>query len=79
MIPVRIDGANMVLQGNGTDVRDLHVLQTEGCFVSRWEPTPKELEILHDGGTVELWVQGKTFAPVMILAKERVEDADHDQ
>ena len=31
---------------------------SEGTCVSRWEPTPEELEILKAGGSVELWVCG---------------------
>ena len=62
MIPLRIDGANRVFRAppGSTNCRDLHVRfdASEGTCISRWEPTPEELEILKAGGSVELWVCG---------------------
>ena len=74
MIPLRIEGATLIMkapQGQEGEVRDLHVAQIDGCFVSRWEPTPSELQILLDGGSVELWVMGGQ-PPVMLVAKPHV-------
>jgi len=45
--------------GDEGSVRDLHVVITDGCCVSRWEPTPDELAKLNAGGSVELWVSGR--------------------
>ncbi len=61
MIPLRIKDATHVFKappGQEGEVRDLHVKVVDGCCVSRWEPTPRELEILNNGGSVELWVIG---------------------
>lgn len=56
------------------EVRDLHVALIDGCYVSRWEPTPTELALLNAGGSVELWVMGAQ-PPVMLLAKPHAEPA----
>lgn len=62
MIPLRIEGANRVFRAppGMANCRDLHVRwdPKEGSCVSRWEPTPEELEMLKAGGSVELWVCG---------------------
>lgn len=78
MIPLKIEGANLVMvapPGQEGEVRDLHVRITEGFSVSRWEPTPDELAILVAGGGVELWVQGRQ-PPVMLLAVPHASAAD---
>jgi hypothetical protein len=71
MIPLRIEGATLTMKappGSEGEVRDLHVSVVDGCYVSRWEPTPRELQILCDGGSVELWVMGSQ-PPVMLVAR----------
>lgn len=72
MIPLRIEGATIIMRaprGKEDEVRDLHVLVTEdGYSVSRWEPTPEELQVLIAGGSVELWVMGRQ-PPVFLTAK----------
>lgn len=72
MIPLRIKDATHVFKappGQEDEVRDLHVKVIEGCCVSRWEPTPRELEMLNNGGSVELWVTGGQ-PPVFLQAVE---------
>lgn len=72
MIPLRIEGATHIMKappGKEGEVRDLHVLVTDGCCVSRWEPTPRELEALNRGGSIELWVMG-VQPPVMLAVAE---------
>ena len=62
VIPLRIAGANCIMKappGSEGNVRDLHVVISDGCCVSRWEPTPDELAKLNAGGSVELWVVGR--------------------
>ncbi|GBR39770.1 hypothetical protein AA101099_1809 [Neoasaia chiangmaiensis NBRC 101099] len=66
MIPLRIEGADRIMRGNAPDVRDLHIKRIDGCFVSRWEPTPAELEMLNRGGSVEVWIMGAAHPPIMI-------------
>lgn len=78
MIPLRIEGATMIMKappGLEGEVRDLHVAVIEGCFVSRWEPTPAELALLSAGGSIELWVMGGQ-PPVFIKAVEHVKEID---
>lgn len=66
MIPLRIEGATALFSGPpGSGITGLHVLETQGCCVSRWEPTPQELATLNKGGSVELWVMGGQ-PPVML-------------
>lgn len=75
MIPLRIEGATHIMlapPGKEGEVRDLHVLAQDGCCVSRWEPTPGELEVLNNGGSVELWVMGGQ-PPVMLTVARPAE------
>ena len=75
MVPLRIAGADRIMvapPSQDGEVRDLHIKIIDGCSVSRWEPTPGELELLNAGGSVELWVQGGQ-PPVMLLAQPHVE------
>jgi hypothetical protein len=75
VIPLRIEGATLCMKappGKEAEVRDLHVAVIDGCYVSRWEPTPNELEILNRGGSVELWVIGGQ-PPVSLVAKEHID------
>lgn len=53
----------------GSDVNDLHVLKIGEIYVSRWEPTLEELEILKAGGSVQIAVLGSQ-PPIMITAVE---------
>lgn len=57
MLPLKIEGANCVMSGpEGSGIRDLHVLVDGNICFSRWEPTPEELGILMQGGSMELAV-----------------------
>ncbi len=71
MIPLKIEGADMRLDGNGT-VRPLYVKIEDGCYISRWELTPEELEMLNQGGSVELWVDSSSHPPVFITTAPQV-------
>jgi hypothetical protein len=65
MLPLRIEGANVIFKGP-EGVSDLHVMVVDGCCVSRWELTPHELELLNRGGSVELMVVG--IQPIVSLS-----------
>jgi hypothetical protein len=72
MTPLRIQGATHIMtapRGMEGECRDLHIVKSGDCFVSRWEPMPHELAILNAGGSVELWVMG-CQPPVFVGAKE---------
>mgnify|MGYP000936494736 CR=1 FL=1 len=75
MLPLRIEGATVVMRApkGMDDCRDLHVRVIEGCYVSRWEPTPDELAALNAGGSVELWVVGGQ-PPVALKVAEPARD-----
>ncbi|MBI1243777.1 MAG: hypothetical protein GC202_02135 [Alphaproteobacteria bacterium] len=73
MIPKVIQGATHVLGSpEGWDaarhgaVANLHVRKMPGCVLSAWEPTPKELQQLNNGGLVLLGVAGPSMPPVML-------------
>ncbi len=80
MIPLVIENATHVFKpprdydGRKGNMQPLHVIQTEGCLVSRWEPSPNELAILNEGGSVELWVMGNKQPPVFIKVNKLVND-----
>ncbi len=78
MIPLRIEGATHIMAAwpRKDGIRDLHVMVVDGCYVSRWEPTPKELECLNAGGSVELWIMG--HQPVVALTVRGHVDAEND-
>lgn len=70
MIPLRIEGANVIMKAPSgmKDCRDLHIKIIDGAYVSRWEPTPDELDALNAGGSVELWCVGGQ-PPVALMVK----------
>jgi hypothetical protein len=74
MIPLRIEGATHIMAAppGRPEVRDLHTRLVDGCYVSRWEPTPIELQMLNQGGPVELWVMGG-MPPVNIQVARKVD------
>lgn len=77
MFPLRIEGAQLIMSG-GSDqaIKPLHVFVLDGdCFVSRWEPTPDELETLNAGGSVELQVIGYQ-PPVALKVVPHVSEFD---
>jgi hypothetical protein len=39
--------------------------------VSFWLPTPEELAVLNAGGTVALWITGRTMPPVALAAEPK--------
>lgn len=41
-------------------------LQGSPVIVSFWKPTPEELTDLVNGGTISLWVVGKSMPPVLL-------------
>lgn len=60
MIPLIPIDASILMKGNKElKILDLHIAIRDGCSVSRWEPTPKELEMLKAGGSIELWIMGR--------------------
>jgi hypothetical protein len=80
MLPLRMQGATIIMKvprGQEDDVRDLHVAEIDGCSVSRWEPTPAELDTLNAGGSVELWVMGRQ-PPVFLTVKPHA-STPHDR
>ncbi len=67
MLPIRIEGANdhMVPPKGLEDRLRLHVKRVGNDYYSRWEPTPGELAILNQGGSIEMRCTG--VQPVVTL------------
>lgn len=75
MVPLNIEGSDVVLRGGRDGVRDLFARRVDNCLVTRWEPTPDELKTLNNGGSVELWVWGtRSHPPVMLQTAEHAGD-----
>lgn len=75
MVPLNIAGSDVVLRGGRDAVRYLFARQVDNCLVTRWEPTPDELKMLNEGGSVELWVWGtRSHPPVMLQAAKHAGD-----
>lgn len=50
MLPLKIEGVNVLMRGNGPGVSDLFVKVVDGSWcVSHWEPTPDEVETMTPG------------------------------
>lgn len=61
MFSLKIEGPNVIRYDpppERPDVQPLFVMQVENYCVSRWEPTPEDIENIKGGGCIELWVQG---------------------
>lgn len=66
MRPVKTEACNMVYKGSGA-VHDLNCQRIElGQIASFWRPTRSELEILNDGGLIELVIYSEPIPPVSI-------------
>jgi len=70
MLPLRIKGATRVLAESQDEYHALAIkdelLDGHPVMVSRWEPTPRELKVLNEGGAVSLSIMGTIHPPVLI-------------
>lgn len=73
MQPLRISNSTRILaetqdEYNALAIRDEEI---EGVnhMTSVWEPTPKELKQLHEGGAVRLTILGVVHPPVMLTTQ----------
>lgn len=66
-----IEGANVILKGDGDAVGDLLALRTEdGRFISAWIPTPDEIRAINNGAPIYLSVWGDSHPPVSVGVKQ---------
>lgn len=72
MIPLHIEGATIKLMPIEHGDKPLYAREVWGCMVSKWEPTPDELDTLNKGGAVELWIKGTMHPPVFLAVAEPV-------
>lgn len=69
MTPGAIEGANILLKGNGKDIQDVLAVRTDDSFVTAWFPTPDELAALNRGQPVYLFVVGNSHPAVFLGVK----------
>lgn len=73
MQPLRITNATRVLAETQDEYFALAILDevVDGIpqMTSVWEPTPKELAMLQEGGAVRLCILGVTHPPVMLTTQ----------
>jgi hypothetical protein len=73
MQPLRISNATRVLAETQDEYLALAILDEEingtPCMTSIWEPTPRELKHLADGGAVRLTIVGSSHPPVLITTQ----------
>lgn len=74
MIALRISGYTRLMGVNQPEYHNLavrdHVAEDGTPFMeTAWEPTPKELEMLVNGGSVRLFIDGDKLPPVFITAE----------
>lgn len=73
MQPLRISNATRTLAETQDEYHALAILDEDidgyNHMTSVWEPTPKELEDLANGGAVRLTILGKAHPPVMITTQ----------
>lgn len=72
MIISRIEGTTRILGKSqsylGLPIRDTST--DEGAaMVSAWEPTPKELELLNQGGKVHVTILGSIHPPILLTVQ----------
>lgn len=73
MLPLRISNATRILAENQDEYHAL-AIRDEGHdgvnhMTSVWEPTPAELKMLQEGGSVRLTILGIQHPPVMITTQ----------
>ena len=77
MLPVTTGRKNFTYKGPSPDIGDLdgEIQQGGNAFFSWWKPSPEELEVLNDGGLIELGVWQHPIPPFAINAVTK-EEAD---
>lgn len=77
MLPVTTERKNFTYKGPSPDIGDLDGEMQQGgaLFTSWWKPSEAELEILNDGGVIELSVWQTPIPPFAINAVTK-EEAD---
>jgi hypothetical protein len=67
MKPVKTSACNMVYKGPTEEIGDLHCERVRpGRIRSFWKPSEAELELLNEGGTVELELLTEPIPPVAV-------------
>lgn len=60
---------NLTMRGNGNDIADLRVINTGQSFVSSWQLSPEELELIQKTGIVYVSVWGIGHPPISVTAR----------
>jgi hypothetical protein len=68
-----IEGANLLLRGNGEDILDIHarseIVGDYREITVAFEPTPAELARLNEGKPVYVTQLGNSFHPIRVEVK----------
>lgn len=75
MIPLRATGTTRKMAENQDEYKTLAIQDVvldsgHQAMVSKWEPTPAELEMLNRGGAVVLMILGTGHPPVHLSTQE---------
>lgn len=67
MEPVKTRACNIVYKGPSEEIGDLSCRRVApGEIASYWHPSPDELNVLRQGGHVELTILGEPIPPVAV-------------
>ncbi|WP_306150707.1 hypothetical protein [Roseovarius sp. MMSF_3281] len=73
MLPLRIRNATRILAESQDEYHALAIrdekINGQNYMISVWELTPREIEDLKSGGTVQLMVLGTAHPPVMLCTQ----------
>lgn len=75
MLPLVIEGFNVIFKDKkpGSKMHDIHAVVTEdNVTISRWQPTPEEVQMLLSGGSVELRMIGPPTRMLLTVADKVV-------
>jgi len=71
MRPVKREDHNFEYLGPTDEIGDLPGRVEEDCFVSHWEPSDQEKQLIAEGGVIELSVFAKPIPPVAVNVTTR--------
>jgi hypothetical protein len=60
---------NFTMLGNGLDLANLHVISTEHTYVSSWQLSPEELELVQKTGRIYIAIWGIDHPPISVTAR----------
>lgn len=69
MYAIENERTQVMYRGNGKDIADLSCERVQrGLIRSFWKPSDEEIQILKDGGYIELLIWNEPIPPISITA-----------